>query len=410
MMTFLYTAKTRAGQTVEGEIFAHTSQEAIQLLRQQEIMVIRLQEKVQQVCNFQDKFTYWSRQWNLSGIGSKELVVFTHQLATLIRAGVPLLECLDLLSSEMEQPIFRQVIAHIREEVESGVLLAHALKHYPGIFHKFYRNMVEVGEMTGRLDESLAQLAVYLDKQMQLRAKIFSGLAYPALLVAVAMIVLIFLLIWVVPLFSALFRDMGQSLPWLTQLVIDVAEGLKSNLLLVLPFLGGLTLGIRYMLKSRKGRQTFDGLLLRAPLLGSLFRKAAIVRFARTLGFLIQRGVPLLTALGIAGTVTGNMAIEQRLHTSASNVQDGKPLSEALRASQIFPSMVTQMIKVGESTGALDVMLDKVAELFEQEVDRTITTLTSILEPCVILVVGCGIGVVVVAMYLPIFSIGSVIG
>lgn len=409
-MTFLYTAKTRAGQTVEGEILAHTSQEAIQLLRRQEIMVIRLQEKVEQVFNVKDKLTDWSRRWSLRGIGSKELVVFTHQLATLIRAGVPLLECLDILSSEVEQPVFRQVIAHIREEVEGGVLLAHALKHYPGIFHEFYRNMVEVGEMTGRLDESLAQLAVYLDKQMQLRAKIFSGLAYPALLVAVAMMVLIFLLIWVVPLFSGLFRDMGQSLPWLTQVVIDVAEGLRRNFLLLLPLLGGLGLSSRWMLKNRKGRQTFDGLLLRVPLLGSLFKKAAIVRFARTLGFLIQRGVPLLTALGIAGTVTGNMVIEQSLEASTSSVQDGKPLSEALRASQIFPSMVTQMIKVGESTGALDVMLGKVAELFEQEVDRTIATLTSILEPCVILVVGCGIGVVVVAMYLPIFSVGSIIG
>jgi type IV pilus assembly protein PilC len=410
MPTFEYSAKNGAGQTVQGEVLAATSREALQLLRGQEVMVIRLQEKVERVFNLSGRLTGWSRRWSSRGVSSKELVVFTHQLATLIRAGVPLLECLDILSTEAENPTLQQVVTRIREDVEGGTLLAHALKNYPSIFHEFYRSMVEVGETTGRLDESLAQLAVYLDKHAQLRAKIFSGLAYPALLVAVAMTVLVFLLIWVVPLFSGLFQDMGESLPWLTQVVIDVAEGFRSNFFLLVILFGCLVMGIRWMLNNPKSRHAIDGLILRTPLLGAVFRKAAIVRFARTLGFLVHRGVPLLTALGVAGTVTGNKVLEQSIKLSTLDVQDGRPLSETLRASRVFPPMVTQMIKVGESTGSLDAMLDKIADLFEQEVDRTVATLTSVLEPCIILVVGCGIALVVVAMYLPIFSIGSVIG
>jgi type IV pilus assembly protein PilC len=410
MPTFEYSAKNGTGQTVQGEVLAATSREALQLLRGQDVMVIRLQEKVERVFDLSGRLTGLSRRWISRGVSSKELVVFTHQLATLIRAGVPLLECLDILSAEAENPTLQQVVTRIREDVEGGVLLAHSLKNYPSIFHEFYRSMVEVGETTGRLDESLAQLAVYLDKHAQLRAKIFSGLAYPALLVAVATTVLVFLLIWVVPLFSGLFQDMGESLPWLTQVVIDVAEGFRRNFLLLAILSGCLVMGIRWMLNNPKSRHAIDGLILRTPLLGDVFRKAAIVRFARTLGFLVHRGVPLLTALGVAGTVTGNKVLEQSVKLAATDVQDGRPLSETLRASHVFPPMVTQMIKVGESTGSLDAMLDKIADLFEQEVDRTVATLTSVLEPCIILVVGCGIALVVVAMYLPIFSIGSVIG
>ena len=410
MPTFRYIAKNGAGQTVQGEVLAATSQEALQLLRAQDVLVTRLQEKVERVFSFSGRLTGWIRRWHSPGVSTKELVIFTYQLATLIRAGVPLLECLDILASEAEHQTLQEVVKHIREDVEGGALLVHALRNYPTIFHEFYRSMVEVGETTGRLDESLAQLAVYLDKHAQLRAKIFSGLAYPALLVAVAMIVLVFLLVWVVPLFSGLFQGMGESLPWLTQVVIDMAEGFKQNFVLLGILLGCLVMGVRWMLKDPKSRQAIDGLILRTPLLGAVFRKAATVRFARTLGFLVHRGVPLLTALGVAGTVTGNKVLEQRIKLSTTDVQEGRSLSETLRASSIFPPMVIQMIKVGESTGSLDSMLDKIADFFEQEVDRTVATLTSVLEPCVILVVGCGIALVVVAMYLPIFSIGSVIG
>ena len=410
MPTFEYRAKNGTGQTVQGEVLAANSGEALQFLRGQDVLVTYLHEKVERVGNFSDQLARWSRQWNLRGVSSKELVVFTHQLATLIRAGVPLLECLDILSSEAGNPTLQQVVKRIREDVEGGTLLAHALKRYPTVFHEFYRSMVEVGETTGRLDESLTQLAVYLDKQAQLRAKIFSGLAYPALLVTVALVVLVFLLIWVVPLFSGLFQDMGESLPWLTQAVIDLAEGVRRYFFQLVTLLGSLVMGIRWMLKNPKSRQAIDGWVLGAPLLGSVIQKAATVRFARTLGFLVRRGVPLLTALDVAGTVTGNKVFEQSIKLATTAVQDGRPLSETLRAGQVFPSMVPQMIKVGESTGSIDVMLEKIADLFEQEVDRTVATLTSVLEPFIILVVGCGIALVVVAMYLPIFSIGSVIG
>ena len=410
MPRFEYRAKNLDGQTVHGEVMAATSSEALQLLRRQDVLVTGLEEKAERVFNLSGHLTSWSPRWNWRGVSNKELVVFTHQLATLIRAGVPLLECLDILSSEAENPALQQVVKHIREDVEGGALLAHALKRNPTVFNEFYRSMVEVGETTGRLDESLTQLAVYLDKQAQLRAKIFSGLAYPAMLLAVALIVLVFLLIWVVPLFSGLFQDMGESLPWLTQVVIDLAEGVRDHFFLLAAFGGSLVMGIRWFLKNPKSRQAIDGWLLGVPLLGSVIQKAATVRFSRTLGFLVRRGVPLLSALGVAGTVTGNKIFEQSIKLAAIAIQNGRPLSETLRAGQVFPTMVPQMIKVGESTGSMDVMLEKIADLFEQEVDRTVATLTSVLEPFIILVVGCGIALVVVAMYLPIFSIGSVIG
>lgn len=410
MPRFEYRAKNLDGQTVHGEVMAATSSEALQLLRRQDVLVTGLEEKAERVFNLSGHLTSWSPRWNWRGVSNKELVVFTHQLATLIRAGVPLLECLDILSSEAENPALQQVVEHIREDVEGGALLAHALKRNPTVFNEFYRSMVEVGETTGRLDESLTQLAVYLDKQAQLRAKIFSGLAYPAMLLAVALIVLVFLLIWVVPLFSGLFQDMGESLPWLTQVVIDLAEGVRDHFFLLAAFGGSLGMGIRWFLKNPKSRQAIDGWLLGVPLLGSVIQKAATVRFSRTLGFLVRRGVPLLSALGVAGTVTGNKIFEQSIKLAAIAIQNGRPLSETLRAGQVFPTMVPQMIKVGESTGSMDVMLEKIADLFEQEVDRTVATLTSVLEPFIILVVGCGIALVVVAMYLPIFSIGSVIG
>ena len=410
MPRFEYRAKNLDGQTVHGEVMAATSSEALQLLRRQDVLVTGLEEKAERVFNLSGHLTSWSPRWNWRGVSNKELVVFTHQLATLIRAGVPLLECLDILSSEAENPALQQVVKHIREDVEGGALLAHALKRNPTVFNEFYRSMVEVGETTGRLDESLTQLAVYLDKQAQLRAKIFSGLAYPALLLAVALIVLVFLLIWVVPLFSGLFQDMGESLPWLTQVVIDLAEGVRDHFFLLAAFGGSLGMGIRWFLKNPKSRQAIDGWLLGVPLFGSVIQKAATVRFSRTLGFLVRRGVPLLSALGVAGTVTGNKIFEQSIKLAAIAIQNGRPLSETLRAGQVFPTMVPQMIKVGESTGSMDVMLEKIADLFEQEVDRTVATLTSVLEPFIILVVGCGIALVVIAMYLPIFSIGSVIG
>jgi len=406
MPQFQYRAQNQVGKTIQGEITAATSRDAIQRLRRQDLLVTHLTEKVVRLVDT----SQWKRSWRNPRVTNKELIVFTHQFATLIRAGVPLLECLDILGAEVENPAWQPVVSRVREEVERGVLLAQALGQFPGIFHEFYRNMVEVGETTGRLDESLLQLAVYLDKQAQLRAKVISALAYPALLVTVALTVLVFLLVWVVPLFSGLFQEFGESLPWLTQVIIDLAAGLREYALVFVGLLGSLVVGSRLMLTNVKSRQVIDGILLRLPLLGAIFRKSAIVRFARTLGFLVRRGVPLLTGLSVAATVTGNAVIEQSIKGLVADVEDGKPLSETLRASGVFPPMVTQMIKVGESTGSLDTMLEKIADLFEQEVDRVVATLTSVLEPCVIVVVGSGIALVVVAMYLPIFSIGSVIG
>ena len=406
MALFQYIARNLGGQPQQGEITATSSQEAIQRLRQQDMLVMRLTEKVSEVIDTPHrKFS-----WRPPQVTKTDLVLFTHQFATLIRAGVPLLECLDILGTEVDNRAWQPIVSRIRTEVEQGALLAQALGHFPTIFHEFYRRMVEVGETTGRLDESLSQLAGYLEKQAKLRAKIVSALTYPALLVTVAMMVFVFLLIWVVPLFSGLFQEFGESLPWLTQMVLDLSNALRTHALVFVGLLGILVLGSRVILANTKSRQVMDDIVFRLPLLGTMFRKSAIVRFARTLGFLVRRGVPLLSGLSVAATVTGNSVMEHSILNVATEVQDGKPLSETLRASGAFPPMVTQMIKVGESTGSLDTMLEKIADLFEQEVDRVIARLTAVLEPSVIVVVGSGIALVVIAMYLPIFSIGTLIG
>ncbi|MBW1897128.1 MAG: type II secretion system F family protein, partial [Deltaproteobacteria bacterium] len=249
MPLFHYMAKSQEGKTIQGEIAATTSRDAIQRLRHQDLLVTRLTEKAVRVFDT----SQWKGLWRKPHVTNKELIVFTHQFATLIRAGVPLLECLDILGTEVENEAWQPVVSRVREEVERGVLLAKALGTFPDIFHEFYRNMVEVGETTGRLDESLSQLAVYLDKQAQLRAKVISALAYPALLVTVALTVLVFLLVWVVPLFSGLFQEFGESLPWLTQVVIDLATGLREHVLVFVGLLASLVAGGRFMFANPKG-------------------------------------------------------------------------------------------------------------------------------------------------------------
>ena len=406
MPIFEYQAKTAEGQPLQGELLAATFQEAIQTLRGREVIVTRLKEKVGQVFDAGPQ----TKIFRKSRVTDKDLVVLTHQLATLIEAGIPLLEGLDILAHEAENSTLMEVVSRIRDAVERGMLLGQAMGLYPDLFTDFYRNMVEVGETTGRLDESLSQLAIYLDKQAKLRSKILSALAYPGLLVTVAISVLMFLLGWVVPLFSGLFQEMGESLPWLTQQVIQLADGLRTYWLFGAGGVVSTVLGIKWMCKNRSGREVIDELILRVPFLGLFVRKTAVVRFSRTLGFLVRRGVALLPALGVAGTVMGNRGLERCLKNTVVDIQEGKLLSETLRNCGVFPPMVTQMIKVGESTGSLDVMLEKIADLFEQEVDRSVVTFTSVLEPLIILLVGSGIALVVVAMYLPIFSIGAVLG
>ncbi|MGD9850520.1 MAG: type II secretion system F family protein [Nitrospirales bacterium] len=409
MPIFEYSGKNGMGRMMTGEVMAATSQEAVHMLRRQELFVTRLQEKVDGPSQPKETQTRWPF---IQRISSKELVGFTHQLATLIRAGVPLLECLDMLGSEMSSPRFKQVLQGIRENVEGGSFLAQALSRYPDIFPPIYLSLVEVGESTGRLDESLTQLAEYLEKQTRLRAKILSALAYPALLVGVALSVLVFLCVWVVPMFSELFSEMGESLPWLTLVVISLAEGLRDYGVLVL-VLGGLILwGAKGLLQNPGIREIKDATLLTTPILGSVLQKAAVVRVARTLGSLVQHGLPLLQAVDLTRGVIGNAALERGLRNALKQVEQGVPLSEALRAQGpgLFPGMMIQMIKVGESTGSMDGMLGKIADLFEQEVDRSIATMTALVEPAIILVVGSAIAVVVIAMYLPIFSMGSIIG
>ncbi len=407
MPTFEYSGRDSLGHLTTGEVSAETSQDAIRRLRDQSLFVVKLRRKSRTVSavGILQPGRYFPNR-----LRTGELIAFTQQLSTLIRAGVPLLECLDLLGSEASNLRLRQVLPVIREKVASGHYLAQALEAYPETFPHLYRHLVEVGESTGRLDESLAQLGVYLDKQARLRSKILTSMTYPGLLVAVTMGVLLFLFVWVVPMFAGLFQEMGESLPWLTLAVIGVAEGVRSHWFWLIGVWILLMWGMRRLKQETEMQEKCDGAVLRVPFIGPILRKAEMVRLTRTLGSLVQRGVPLLEALSVAVGVMGNKMLESGIRRATVYVENGVPLSEALRVQELFPSMMTQMIRVGESTGSLDSMLDKIADLYEEEVDRAVATITALIEPAIIVVVGGAIAVVVIAMYLPIFSMGSVLG
>ena len=340
-------------------------------------------------------------------VRQKDLVVFTRQFATMIDAGLPLIRGLDIVARQTDNTALQDILRQVRHDVANGTPLAEAMAKHPKIFTDLYTSMVSAGEAGGILDTILTRLAGSLEKALRLKSSLTGALIYPLSIITVAVAVSAVLLIFVVPVFARMFDSFGQALPLPTQLAIQLSNFLQASISQLLIVLVGLSLGLRGLYRTQAGRSIIDRGVLRFPLFGPLIRKAAVARFTRTLATLLSSGVPLPEALLVTGSTAGNTVIERAVLAAHHAIRQGKTLSEPLAASQVFPPLVSHMIEVGEQTGALDRMLEKIADFYEQEVDATVANLSALLEPVVIVFLGLVIGGLVVAMYLPIFTLGA---
>jgi type IV pilus assembly protein PilC len=398
MPEFVYEAKTRAGELRKGVREADTEQSVEAWLRQQQFAVIKVRRK--------------PRELSLSfgtGVGPKDLVVFTRQFATMIDAGLPLVQCLDILANQLDKPAFAKVLKEVKTSVEQGTTFSDALGRHPKVFDALFVNLVRAGEVGGILDTILQRLSIYIEKRVKLARQVRGALVYPAAILVIAGLVVSVLLTWVIPTFEKMFRDFGagDDLPGLTKAVIALSRGFAGNfgwiVLAVVATVGGAVYGYR----TPAGRALSHRALLEVPLIGPVMRKIAVARFTRTLGTLLASGVPILDALEIVASSAGNVVIEQAVLSARAKIAEGKNMADPLGETRVFPPMVVQMIGVGEQTGALDTMLGKIADFYEEEVDVAVAALTSLLEPLMMVVIGGVCGVMIIAMYLPIFEIAG---
>ena len=404
MAVFKWQGVSPKGETLKGEMEA-TSREAV-------IIRLRSQRIQPNTGRIRQKGKGLDYELTLPTVGSpvksRDVVIFTRQFATMIDAGLPIVQCLQILGAQTDSKPFRKVIMAIKDDVESGTTLADGIRKHPKVFTDLYTSMVQAGEIGGILDTILVRLANYLEKAAKLKSKIKGAMIYPSCIVAAAVLVTAVLLIWVIPVFAEVFSSFGKALPAPTQFVINLSRFTIDNVwyLMMVPVLAAVA--IRYAYGTDKGRMAIDRLLLKVPVFGELIRKSSVARFTRTLGTLVSSGVPILDALAITARTGGNRVVEQAIMNARTSISSGRTIAEPLTESKVFPPMVCQMISVGETTGALDSMLQKIADFYEDEVDNTVANLMSLLEPAVILFLGVVIGGLVISMYLPIFQLGSV--
>ncbi len=407
MATFAYVGRTRSGAVKKGELSAKTRDEAVDQLRKQSVVVTSLEEKKSGAGGFKIKLSLGS------GLTDKDLVVFTRQFGTMINAGLPLVQCLEILSTQSENKVLRETIGEVKTQVEAGSTFSDALRRHPKVFDDLYVNLVHAGEVGGLLDTILTRLAKYIEKAMKLKGQVKSAMIYPAAIMGVAVAVISVLMIWVIPIFAKMFVELSGGkvgLPGPTQLVIDISNVFTSYWYLIFGSLVAIIFGIKKYYATVQGRKAIDKLLLKTPVFGDLIRKASVAKFTRTLGTLLASGVPLLDGMTICAKTAGNKVIEETLINARASIAGGKTIADPLAASGVFPKMVTHMIAVGESTGALDAMLGKIADFYEDEVDQAVASLTSLLEPIMMVFLGIVIGFIVIAMYLPIFKMSDAIG
>lgn len=406
MAVFRWEGISPKGEVMRGEMEAATRDAVIVRLRSQRIQPLPAKIK--------EKGTGLGREISIPGmeerVKTRDVVIFTRQFATMIDAGLPIVQCLDILHAQATVKPMRRAIQQVKDDVESGSTFADALRKHPKLFDDLYVNMVAAGEIGGILDTILNRLAVYMEKAERLKAKIKGAMIYPVSIVVVAVAVTAILLLYVIPVFAELFQSFGQALPTPTQIVINMSNFTIAYFPYMLVALVIFVIAIRYFYTTEQGRLAIDGFLLRLPIFGDLFRKSAVARFTRTLGTLISSGVPILDALAITAKTAGNRVVEKAIFATRISISEGKTIAEPLIQSKVFPPMVCQMIAVGETTGALDQMLGKIAEFYEDEVDNAVANLTALMEPIVIVFLGVVIGGLVISMYLPIFQLGAVVG
>lgn len=402
MPTFTYTVRTPAGATQRGQIDAADRRAAALTLRQRQLIVTSLRARPKDLRLNIPGLT--------GGVAVKDLVVFTRQFATMISSGLPLVQCLDTLGRQTPNKRLADIVMQVKADVEAGASFTEALRKHPRVFGDFYVNMVEAGEAGGALDTILSRLAVYLEKSRALRGKVKGAMAYPAAIVAVAVLVMIFMLLYVIPIFADLFESFGGALPAPTRLVMALSSGVQSLILYALATGVALAWGLRWFRRTGRGRRLVDAALLKAPVFGSLVEKVAVASFARTLATLVSSGVPILDGLAITARITGNKVMEDAILDAIERIKQGSTIAEPLRDQTVFAPMVVQMIEVGENAGALDAMLNKIADFYDDEVNHAVEALTSLLEPLLMVVLGALIGFMLIAMYLPIFEMAGTLG
>ena len=402
MPTFAYSGRTRGGQTVSGERVADTMDAAVAALRREQIMVTRI-DPARSAARAEAKV----KTIKGKSVPAKNLAIFTRQFSVMIDAGLPLVQCLDILGKQEPNKHFAAVILKTREDVEAGAALADAMKKHPKTFDALYSNMIAAGEAGGILDTILKRLAVYIEKAVKLKGEVKSAMIYPVAVIVIAALVVGAILWKVIPTFASLFQGLGAQLPLPTRVVIAASGYLVSYGWIGLIGLGLFGYGFKSYYATNAGRHVVDRLMLRLPILGNILRKVAVARFCRTLSTLLASGVPILDGLDITARTAGNAIIEDAIQTTRTGIERGETISGPLRETNVFPSMVVQMINVGETTGALDAMLSKIADFYEEEVDTAVAGLLTLMEPVMIAFLGVVVGGIVIAMYMPIFDLIS---
>jgi len=399
---YVWVAETKKGRKLKGEVEAASEQIARAQLKKRNLNVLKIKPK--------PKDLFESIPFMQPKVKSKDIVIFTRQFSTMIDAGLPLVQGLNILAEQSTNPTLKLILKQITRDVEGGSTLAEALKKHPKVFDALFVNLVAAGEAGGILDTILQRLASFIEKSEDLKSKIKGAMTYPIVVVAIAIIVIAVILIFVIPVFQEMFASFGSALPLPTQMVVNMSEFMKSNFIWMLLAIAALIFAYKQYRNSTGGRKTTDTLFLKLPIFGDLLKKTAVARFTRTLGTMLSSGVPILDSLEIVAKTAGNVVIEEIIYDVRSSIAEGQTIAEPLSENDVFPGMVTQMISVGEATGALDTMLNKVADFYDKEVDAAVDALTSMLEPLLMLFLGGAIGGLVVAMYLPIFSMAGAVG
>ncbi|MBU2499564.1 MAG: type II secretion system F family protein [Proteobacteria bacterium] len=402
MPVYVWVAETKRGRKLKGEIDAANENIALSQLKKRNFTVKKLKPKPKDI--------FANVSFLQPKITNKDVVIFTRQFSTMIDAGLPLVQGLTILGEQMENPTFKAILKEITRDVEGGSTLAEAMKKHTKVFDTLFVNLVAAGEVGGILDTILQRLATFIEKAEKLKSQIKGAMTYPAVVVSIAILVIAVILIFVIPVFEDMFASFGSALPVPTQLVVNMSRFLKGNFHWVILAIGALIYAFKRYRGSTSGRKQTDSLFLKLPVFGDLLKKTAVARFTRTLGTMIGSGVPILDALEIVAKTSGNVIIEEIIYEVRSSIAEGQTIAEPLSENDIFPGMVIQMIAVGEATGALDTMLEKIADFYDDEVDAAVAALTSMLEPLLMLFLGGAIGGLVVAMYLPIFQMAAAMG
>ena len=401
MPVYVWKGLDRNGKKQNGEIEADNPTIARQLLVRRGINIKSFKPKPKDLMEYFPALQ--------GGVKEKDLVIFVRQFSTMIDAGLPLVQALEILQEQQSNPTFKRIIGQIKRDVEEGSTLSDAIKRHPDTFDGLFVNLVAAGEVGGILDVILNRLASYIEKLAALKKKVKGAMTYPGIVISIAVIVVAVILIYVIPVFAGLFKDAGAKLPTLTVMVMSASDFAQSYFHWIILGLVLAFVGLKRFRKTARGRDITDRLLLRSPVFGMLIRKVAVARFTRTLGTMLSSGVPILEGLDIVAATSGNTVIESAIRKARNAIAEGRPVAEPLYETNVFPVMVTQMIAVGEATGALDTMLSKIADFYDEEVNVAVESLTSLLEPMLIVFLGVTVGFLLIAMYLPIFQIADVV-